>query len=233
MQWSTNELSRQDSLKMGKTGTESPTRPKNKVSITFDNDPVAPERIVLPTPPRERLMSMLTTYKVDAEKEVYNITVSKKVLESLTPQEIRDLRVVFDAFDVNSDGLLPLVDVRRSLLSLGFKVSKGEVRNMMADADLGQTNGEANFNTFLEFVIDKQGDSRDSVDELEKSFKLFDLEHSGKLTVPSLRALCRQFEVNLKDDELLDMVREADKNGDGAVDRQEFIDIMMKTNLFL
>ena len=47
---------------------------------------------------------MLTTYKVDAEKEVYNITVSKKVLESLTPQEIRDLRVVFDAFDVNSDG---------------------------------------------------------------------------------------------------------------------------------
>ena len=47
---------------------------------------------------------MLTTYKVDAKKEVYNITVSKKVLESLTPQEIRDLRVVFDAFDVNSDG---------------------------------------------------------------------------------------------------------------------------------
>ena len=51
-----------------------------------------------------QLVSMLTTYKVDAEKEVYNITVSKKVLESLTPQEIRDLRVVFDAFDVNSDG---------------------------------------------------------------------------------------------------------------------------------
>ena len=37
--------------------------------------------------------------------------------------------------------LLPLIDVRRSLLSLGFKVSKGEVRNMMADADLGATNG--------------------------------------------------------------------------------------------
>lgn len=47
---------------------------------------------------------MLTTYKVDDEKEVYNILVSKKVLDSLTPQEIRDLRVVFDAFDVNMDG---------------------------------------------------------------------------------------------------------------------------------
>mgnify|MGYP001797946854 CR=1 FL=1 len=40
---------------MGKTGTESPTRPKNRVAITFENDPVAPERIVMPTPPRERV----------------------------------------------------------------------------------------------------------------------------------------------------------------------------------
>lgn len=37
--------------------------------------------------------------------------------------------------------LLPLIDVRRALLSLEFKVSKGEVRNMMLDADLGATNG--------------------------------------------------------------------------------------------
>lgn len=49
-------------------------------------------------------MSMLTTNRVDEEKEVFNITVSKRVLESLTPQEIRDLRIVFDAFDVNGDG---------------------------------------------------------------------------------------------------------------------------------
>lgn len=34
-----------------------------------------------------------------------------------------------------------MVDIRRSLLSLGFKVSKGEVRNMMSDADLGSSNG--------------------------------------------------------------------------------------------
>lgn len=47
---------------------------------------------------------MLTTYKVDDEREVYNITVAKRVLEALTPQEIRDLKIVFDAFDVNSDG---------------------------------------------------------------------------------------------------------------------------------
>lgn len=27
-------------------------------------------------------------------------------------------------------------------------------------------------------------------------------------------------------------IKEADKNGDGAVDKQEFADVMMKTNIF-
>ena len=56
-QWS-GQSSRNTDLKMGKTGTESPTRPKNRVAITFENDPVAPERIVMPTPPRERVSDM-------------------------------------------------------------------------------------------------------------------------------------------------------------------------------
>lgn len=64
-----------------------------------------------------QLMNMLTTYTVDEEKEVYNIRVAKRVLQHLTPQEIRDLRVVFDAFDVNSDGLVHIsyVDFKMNL----------------------------------------------------------------------------------------------------------------------
>jgi len=34
---------------------DSPNRPKHKVSITFGNDPVTPQRIVMPTPARERV----------------------------------------------------------------------------------------------------------------------------------------------------------------------------------
>ena len=61
-QWS-GQSSRNSDLKMGKTGTESPTRPKNRVAITFENDPVAPERIVMPTPPRERVSDMCSFSK--------------------------------------------------------------------------------------------------------------------------------------------------------------------------
>ena len=46
---------------------------------------------------------MLTTHKVD-EKELHGFKVSTRALEQLTAQEIRDLRLVFDVFDVQGKG---------------------------------------------------------------------------------------------------------------------------------
>ena len=50
-----------------------------------------------------QLIKLLTTHKVD-EKELYGMKVSTRALEKLTPQEIRDLRVVFEAFDTQGRG---------------------------------------------------------------------------------------------------------------------------------
>lgn len=48
-------------------------------------------------------MKLLLTHPVK-EKELYGIQVSTRALEKLTPQEIRDLRVVFEAFDIHERG---------------------------------------------------------------------------------------------------------------------------------
>ena len=48
-------------------------------------------------------MDLLKSHPVD-EKEVHGIKVTTRVLDQLTPQEIRDLKVVFDIFDSDSDG---------------------------------------------------------------------------------------------------------------------------------
>jgi hypothetical protein len=50
-----------------------------------------------------QLLKVLTNHEVK-EKEIHNFKVSVKVLEELTPQEIRELRCVFETFDGNSDG---------------------------------------------------------------------------------------------------------------------------------
>ena len=50
-----------------------------------------------------QLIKLLTTHKVQ-EKDLYGMKVSTRALEKLTPQEIRDLRIVFEAFDTQERG---------------------------------------------------------------------------------------------------------------------------------
>ena len=50
-----------------------------------------------------QLVKLLTSHPVD-EKEIHGVKVSTRILDNLTPQEIRDLRVVFELFDINNDG---------------------------------------------------------------------------------------------------------------------------------
>lgn len=60
----------------------------------------------------------------------------------------------------------------------------------------------------------------------------FVADKEGKITLHTLKRLCREHKVRLSERELRDMIREADHNGDDAVDENEFIGIMLKTNLF-
>ena len=53
----------------------------------------------------------------------------------LTIQEIRDLKVVFDAFDLDNSNTIDVKELHRAMKILGFRVNRAEVRQMMADVD--------------------------------------------------------------------------------------------------
>ncbi len=65
-----------------------------------------------------------------------------------------------------------------------------------------------------------------------KGFKLFDSAGKGALSLEDLKRLCAQVGEYLPDAVLRDMIDEADLNGDGSVNQDEFIQMMMRTNLF-
>jgi Ca2+-binding EF-hand superfamily protein len=48
----------------------------------------------------------------------------------------------------------------------------------------------------------------------------------------SLRNSCKEAKMNLSDRELKDMIDIADKNGDSLINKTEFMEIMLKTNLY-
>ncbi|MEJ1280090.1 hypothetical protein NN561_011030 [Cricetulus griseus] len=73
---------------------------------------------------------------------------------------------------------------------------------------------------------------KDTKEEILKAFKLFDDDETGKISFKNLKRVAKELGENLTDEELQEMIDEADRDGDGEVNEQEFLRIMKKTSLY-
>merc|ERR1711937_405892 len=93
---------------------------------------------------------------------------------------------------------------------------------MVTDVD-NDGNGTIEFSEFLMMMTAKMGE-KDTREDIEKVFKLFDDDNTNKI---SFRNLARV------DEELQDMTNQADRDGDGEINIDEFYRIMKKKGNFL
>merc|ERR1711976_170213 len=75
--------------------------------------------------------------------------------------------------------------------------------------------------------------NRDPKDEILKAFRLFDDDETGKISFKNLKRVAKELGERMTDEELQEIIDEADLDGDGQVNEEEFLRIMKKTNLFL
>ena len=81
-------------------------------------------------------------------------------------------------------------------------------------------------------MVSCQGDSFDMHEEIIKGFSLMDKDKDGYITLNDLRTLCNELNLVLREEELDDMIFQADTDGDGKVSKEEFLQIMLKTSLY-
>ncbi|UYV74298.1 hypothetical protein LAZ67_11002912 [Cordylochernes scorpioides] len=77
-------------------------------------------------------------------------------------------------------------------------------------------NGTIEFNEFLHMMSKKTKES-DSEAELKEAFRVFDKNGDGFISAPELRHVMTNLGEKLTDEEVEDMIREADLDGDGLV----------------
>ena len=114
--------------------------------------------------------------------------------------------------------------------ALGFEPKKEEIKKMIADIDKDGS-GTIDFEEFLTMMTAKMGE-RDSKEEILKAFRLFDDDETGKISFKNLKRVAKELGENMTDEELQEMIDEADRDGDGEVNEEEFMRIMKKTSLF-
>eukprot|EP00300_Choanocystis_sp_HF-7_P020719 c20660_g1_i3.p4 GENE.c20660_g1_i3~~c20660_g1_i3.p4 ORF type:complete len:103 (+),score=31.45 c20660_g1_i3:1398-1706(+) len=100
---------------------------------------------------------------------------------------------------------------------------------MIAEVDAND-NGKIDFEEFVtlmssEFAEAQKG--RDPNQELRAAFAVFDQNGDGKISVEELRSVLTKLGEALTDQEVEDMMREADVNGDGELDYGEFVDSLV------
>merc|ERR1712238_326456 len=107
---------------------------------------------------------------------------------------------------------------------MGTEEQRQEIREAF---DLFDTDGSGaiDFEEFLSMMTIKMG-QRDSREEMIKAFRLFDDDETGSITFKNLKRVAKELGETLADEELQEMIDEADRDGDGEVSQEEFLRVM-------
>ncbi len=66
------------------------------------------------------------------------------------------------------------------------------------------------------------------MEEMRNAFRLICEENHDKITLKSLQKVAKELGENMTDEELQDMIDQADRDGDGEINPDEFYRIMKK-----
>mmetsp|Transcript_12241 Transcript_12241/g.29994 ORF Transcript_12241/g.29994 Transcript_12241/m.29994 type:complete len:178 (+) Transcript_12241:79-612(+) len=146
-----------------------------------------------------------------------------KAREGLTDAEIKDLEAAFKLCDKDGNGSIDRHELAALFKKLGQKPSKKELQAMINEVDV-DGNGTVDFDEFL--LLMKTSKSH-TEDDMKATFEVFDTDGDGFITASEIKeAMNKLYGEQLTDDEVAQMVAEADRNGDSKIDYEEFKEMM-------
>merc|ERR1711881_650293 len=154
----------------------------------------------------------------------------------LKDEQKAEIKEAFDLFDTDGTGTIDAKELKVALRALGFEPKKEELKKLISDLDKNGGGGSASagqgqldFNEFLEIMTAKMSE-KDSKEQIQKAFLLFK-GPSGKISFDDLKAVAKELGETMSDEELMEMIKEADKDEDGEVSEEEFMRIIRKSTL--
>ncbi|XP_033214696.1 calmodulin-like isoform X2 [Belonocnema kinseyi] len=153
--------------------------------------------------------------------------VSKK-MPTISKSQMKEFREAFRLFDKDGDGSITKEELGRVMRSLGQFARAEELRTMLQEIDI-DGDGNVSFEEFVEIVSNIGGESAaaptdqdQEEQELRDAFRVFDKHNRGYITASDLRAVLQCLGEDLSEEEIEDMIKEVDVDGDGRIDFYEF-----------
>ena len=159
-----------------------------------------------------------------------NQKIQSKRIRDISDEQRQEIKEAFDLFDTEGRNEIDVKELKVAMRALGFEPKKEEVRRLIQDIDK-DNKGIIRFEDFNEIMSQKIAE-RDPVEEMKKAFMLLCEDGQDRITFKSLKKTADELGETMTKEELEEMIREADYDGDDAIGEDDFIKIMKKTNLF-
>ena len=142
----------------------------------------------------------------------------------LTEEHLAEFREAFQLCDRDGDGTIHVDQIGTLFRSLGVNPTEAELQDMINEVD-PDGNGICDFPEFVSLMACKMRDT-DSEEELREVFRVLD-DGSGSISAAQLHQMMTNLGEKLSDEEIGEMLCEADIGGDGQVNYQQFVSVMM------
>ncbi|KAB0805043.1 hypothetical protein PPYR_02013 [Photinus pyralis] len=151
----------------------------------------------------------------------------------VSKSQMKEFREAFRLFDKDGDGSITKEELGRVMRSLGQFARTEELQQMLQEVDV-DGDGNVSFEEFVDIAWSASaGADRDPIvsreqeeKELRDAFRVFDKHNRGYITASDLRAVLQCLGEDLSEEEIEDMIKEVDADGDGRIDFYEFVNAL-------
>ena len=199
-------------------------------------------------------MQYYDTNPEKAPKPPLERLVSGETLEPgstyISPQEQMQIKDIFELFETDGGGSIDSNEMDAAMFALGFRPAPSRVKvntesgndvkefqSLTLDEFTALMKGEIMIASPLDAIwaafseLSQNGDENDGPASVTKQSKKSKVP-KDVVTLDGLKRACQVYDVKLSEQELKEMMDEADEDGGGYVDRNEFMNIMHNTPWF-
>ncbi len=144
--------------------------------------------------------------------------------EDIMTEKFGDIKEAFNIFDKDNDGYITIKELGTVMRSLGHNPTETQLQEMIREYDRDES-GTIDFTEFFGLMLNKMKET-ELEENLIETFKVFDRDGNGLLSAQELKYVLRVVEAKISYESIEELIRQADVDGDGLINYQEFVRMM-------